>query len=75
MAFSKASAVKIWSMVSRLCAIWTARRPVSSATRIRSAVTAGGEAPPGTVIPKASAIQAIVLAVPITEQVPTLATN
>jgi len=32
-------------------------------------------APPATVMPSASAMQAIVLAVPITEQVPTLATN
>ena len=75
MAFSKASAVKILSIVNPSFAICTAQVPVSSATRMRSAVTAGGVAPPGTVIPSASEIQAIVLAVPITEQVPTLATN
>ena len=51
------------------------RAPVRSATRMRSAVTAGGDAPPGHVMPSASAMQAIVLAVPITEQVPTLATS
>ena len=62
-------------MVKPSLAIWTAQVPVSSATRMRSAVTAGGVAPPGTVIPKASEMQAIVLAVPMTEQVPTLATN
>ena len=43
--------------------------------RMRSAVTAGGDAPPGTHMPSASTMHAIVLAVPITEQVPTLATN
>ena len=75
MAFSNASAVKILSMVKPSLAIFTAQVPVSSATRIRSAVTAGGVAPPGTVMPSASEMQAMVLAVPITEQVPTLATN
>ena len=74
-AFSNASAVRILSIVRPSFAIWTAQVPVSSATRIRSAVTAGGVAPPGTVMPRASEIQAIVLAVPMTEQVPTLATN
>jgi len=49
--------------------------PVRSAMRIRSAVTAGADAPPGSMIPSASAMQAMVLAVPITEQVPTLATS
>ena len=75
MAFSKASAVSTLSIVKPSLAICTARVPVSSAIRIRSAVTAGGVAPPGTVIPNASEIHAIVLAVPMTEQVPTLATN
>ena len=74
-AFSNAFSVKILSIVKRLRAISTANVPLCSAMRMRSAVTAGGEAPPGTVIPNASAIQAMVLAVPITEQVPTLATN
>ena len=74
-AFSKASAVKILSIVKPSLAICTAQVPVSSAIRMRSAVTAGGVAPPGTVIPNASEIQAIVLAVPMTEQVPTLATS
>ena len=75
MAFSNAAGVKILSMVSPSRAICTARVPVSSAMRMRSAVTAGGDAPPGTVMPSASAMQAMVLAVPITEQVPTLATS
>ena len=74
-AFSNAFSVKTLSIVNRLRAISTASVPLCSAMRMRSAVTAGGEAPPGTVIPKASAIQAMVLAVPITEHVPTLATN
>ena len=62
-------------MVRPLRAICTATSPLRSATRMRSAVTAGGAAPPGTVMPRASAMQAMVLAVPITEQVPTLATS
>ena len=74
-AFSKAFAVSTLSIVKPSRAICTACLPVSSATRRRSAVTAGGEAPPGTVIPSASAMQAMVLAVPITEHVPTLATS
>ena len=47
-----------------------ARRPDASARRSRSAWTAGIAAAPGNVIPSASATQAIVLAVPITMQVP-----
>ena len=43
--------------------------------RMRSEVTAGGDAPPGIVMPSASAMHAIVLAVPMTEQVPTLGTS
>ena len=74
-AFSNAAGVRIRSMVSLSRAIRTACAPVSSATRMRSAVTAGGDAPPGIVMPSASAMHAIVLAVPITEQVPTLATS
>ena len=75
MAFSNAAAVSTLSMVSRSRPICTAVAPVSSAMRMRSAVVAGGDAPPGTVMPSASAMHAIVLAVPITEQVPTLATS
>ena len=75
MAFSNAFSVSTLSMVKPFLAISTAMRPLSSAMRMRSAVTAGGDAPPGTVMPKASAMQAMVLAVPMTEQVPTLATN
>ena len=74
-AFSKAGAVRIFPGVRPLAAIATATAPVRSATRTRSAVTAGGEAPPGTIMPRASATQAIVLAVPMTEQVPTLGTS
>ncbi|MNY17590.1 hypothetical protein D3C86_1509160 [compost metagenome] len=74
-AFSNAAGVRMRSMVSRSRAICTARAPVSSAMRMRSAVTAGGVAAPGRLMPIASVRQAMVLAVPITEQVPTLATS
>ena len=46
------------------------RAPVASAARSRSAWTAGIAAVPGRIMPSASAIEAIVLAVPITAQVP-----
>ena len=75
MAFSNAFAVRILSIVRRWWAIRTASVPVSSAMRMRSAVTAGADAPPGAMMPSASAMQAMVLAVPMTEQVPTLATS
>ena len=48
----------------------TAKVPDRSAARKRSAWTAGIAAVPGNIIPMASAIQAMVLAVPITAQVP-----
>ena len=51
-------------------AICTARRPLSSAARSRSACTAGIAAVPGSAMPSASAIDAMVEAVPITAQVP-----
>ncbi len=70
-AFSKALAVRMRSGVSFERARPTATVPVRSATRMRSAVTAGGDALPGTAMPSASARHAMVLAVPITEQVPT----
>ena len=74
-AFSKAFSVSTLSIVKPCRAMPTASAPLCSAMRMRSAVTAGGDAPPGTVMPKASAMQAMVLAVPMTEQVPTLATS
>ncbi len=48
----------------------TARAPASSAARRRSACTAGMAAVPGGIMPSASAMQAMVDAVPITPQVP-----
>ncbi len=48
----------------------TAAAPVASAARSRSAWTAGIAAVPGSIMPSASAIAAMVLAVPITAQVP-----
>ena len=46
------------------------RPPVASAATSRAACTAGIAALPGSAMPSASAMQAIVLAVPITAQVP-----
>ena len=60
----------IWSGVSFSFAIATARAPVASALRRRSDITAGMHAPPGSIMPIASVTQAMVLAVPITMQVP-----
>ena len=48
----------------------TARRPLASAARSRSACTAGIAALPGSAMPIASAIEAMVEAVPITAQLP-----
>ena len=53
----------------------TATLPVSSAILLRSAETAGAVAPFETIIPRASVIKAIVLAVPITPHVPTVGTS
>ena len=58
-----------------LFAISTAILPVSSAILLLSAETAGAEAPFVTIMPNASVINAIVLAVPITPQVPTVGTS
>ena len=56
-------------------AILTAWAPVCSAWRKRSARTAGMHAPPGNIMPNASPTIAMVLAVPITPQVPADGTN
>jgi hypothetical protein len=48
----------------------TARAPVASASRMRSAETDGAVAAPGSMKPSVSARHAIVNAVPITMQVP-----
>ncbi len=50
--------------------ISTARRPLASPARSRSACTAGIAALPGSAMPSASASAAMVEAVPITAQVP-----
>jgi hypothetical protein len=47
-----------------------AAAPVASAARSRSACTAGIAAVPGSISPSASAMQAMVEAVPMTAQVP-----
>jgi len=69
-AFSTERAVMIWLGRSRVAPSVTACRPLASAARRRSACTAGIAAVPGSAMPSASAIAAIVLAVPITAQVP-----
>ena len=74
-AFSTAAAVMILSGVRSDFAIATARAPVASAARSRSACTAGIAAVPGSVMPSASAMAAMVLAVPITAQVPAVVTS
>lgn len=50
---------------------FVARTPVSSAMRIRVEETAAGVAPARGIMPRAAVMQAMVLAVPITPQVPT----
>ncbi len=69
-AFSTDFPVTIWLGRIGCDASSTARRPDASAARSRSACTAGMAAVPGSAMPSASAIDAIVLAVPITAQVP-----
>ena len=65
-----AAGVRICEGVRRDRTSPTAASPVASAARSRSACTAGMAALPGSAMPRASATQAIVLAVPMTAQVP-----
>ena len=74
-AFSIAPAVMILSGVRSDRASATARAPVASAARSRSACTAGIAAVPGSVMPSASAMAAMVEAVPMTAQVPAVVTS
>src|SRR5690625_6608484 len=53
-AFIKAAGVNTLSSVKRCWIIATACRPVCSATRCRSALTAGAVALPGSIIPRPS---------------------
>ena len=69
-AFPNAAGVITLSGVNPSSAIATARAPVASACRSLSAWTAGMAAPPGSIMPRASAVRAMVEAVPITMQVP-----
>jgi hypothetical protein len=71
MAFRKDSFVSISCGVRWLAATDTAFAPVSSAIRRRVDETAGAEAPRSGMNPKAAVMHAMVLAVPITPQVPT----
>src|SRR6478609_4257120 len=69
-AFSTDCCVMIWLGRSGFRASSAASVPVASPARSRSACTAGIAAVPGSDIPSASAMQAMVDAVPITAQVP-----
>ena len=69
-ALSKAASFMMRAGVRPLCARATAWMPLRSPWRWRSACTAGMAAPPGSIMPRASLRQAMVLAVPITPQVP-----
>src|SRR5262249_19046535 len=70
-ALSNAPAVRTWDGLGPPArAISTARRPDSSASASRRESGAGIAALPGSVIPSASTIDAIVDAVPITMQWP-----
>ena len=70
MAFSKAFRVMILSGVMSFSIRSVMRRPLCSARRMRCEFTAGTAARPGSIMPIASVRDAIVLAVPITMQVP-----
>ena len=69
-AFSTDFSLTILSGVTAEPIRLTAAMPVASAARRRSACTAGIAAVPGRIRPSASAMQAMVEAVPITAQVP-----
>ena len=69
-AFSTEAVVMTWSGVIGWRARRTAALPVSSAATRRCESTAGIAAVPGSDMPRASVMQAMVLAVPITAQVP-----
>lgn len=80
MACSTVMALRKDSRVSKACGLrespaWiieTAVAPVCSAMRRRADETAGAEAPFNGIIPNATSMHAIVLAVPITPHVPAL---
>ena len=69
-ALAKASGVMTSCGVGPTLPIATALAPAASAWRSRSAATAGIAAPPGIIIPSTSVMHAMVLAVPMTMQVP-----
>ena len=69
-AFSNDSRERILHGLRFSHAISTAMRPVATASRLCSATTAGTELAPGRVKPRASAMQAIVDAVPMVMHVP-----
>jgi len=69
-ASSNASRVRIWSGVRSSQTIATILRPLAAAIRWWAESTAGIEAMPGRVMPRASAAEVIVDAVPIVMQCP-----
>lgn len=69
-AFRNDSFLRISCGVRFALATATAFAPVSSAIRRRAEETAGADAPRSGIKPRAAVIQAIVLAVPMTAQVP-----
>ena len=70
MAFSRASQVMIFRGVMPRCTMSTICWPLRRAQRSRSLNTAGIAAPPGKVMPRASARQHMLLAVPMNWQEP-----
>ena len=69
-ALSKAWAVRIFEGLSPSRAMSMMRRPLISASAMRRESEAGMAALPGSVMPSASAIEAMVEAVPMTMQCP-----
>ena len=74
-AFSTEPWVMMRSGVRPMPIMRTAAAPEASAARMRSACTAGIAAVPGSVMPSASAMAAMVEAVPITAQEPAVVTS
>ena len=70
MALWNASGVRICESRRSSCTICTMRRPVTCASARRRESAAGIAAAPVSVVPSASAIEVIVLAVPIVLQCP-----
>ena len=70
MAFSNAGLVMIWRGVMPSRSMFTTAAPAAAASPLRRASMAGGDAEPGTLMPSASPIELIVLAVNIPPHAP-----